>query len=94
MAKSERWQDLTPGLYIDKPGSAIRNRTGDWRTYRPVTDNKKCIKCAICWLYCPDASRYKRKDGYYDTDLYHCKGCGICKDVCPTEAITMVLEEW
>ena len=26
---------------------------GDWRSMRPVVDRAKCVKCAVCWLYCP-----------------------------------------
>jgi phenylglyoxylate dehydrogenase delta subunit len=26
---------------------------GDWRSMRPVVDRDKCVKCAVCWLYCP-----------------------------------------
>ena len=25
-----------------------------WRTFRPVIDHEKCIKCLICWVICPD----------------------------------------
>jgi pyruvate ferredoxin oxidoreductase delta subunit len=32
-------------------------------------------------------------DGYYEADLYYCKGCGICARICPVEAITRVEEE-
>ena len=26
---------------------------GDWRSMRPVVDRAKCVKCAVCWLFCP-----------------------------------------
>jgi pyruvate ferredoxin oxidoreductase delta subunit len=32
-------------------------------------------------------------EGYFISDLYYCKGCGICSKECPTRAITMVVEE-
>lgn len=93
MAKGT-WKEITPGIYIPQPKTAFSNKTGDWRTFRPVTDREKCINCGLCWLFCPDESRYAHPDGYYDSDLYHCKGCGICANECPTKAIEMVIETW
>jgi len=37
-----------------KPNSAIKNKTGDWRTYIPKTDFKKCIGCGTCAKVCPE----------------------------------------
>jgi pyruvate ferredoxin oxidoreductase delta subunit len=34
------------------------------------------------------------ENGYYDVNLIYCKGCGICAEECPTDAIEMVMEEW
>ena len=33
------------------------------------------------------------KEGYYEADLYYCKGCGICAKECPKKVITMVEEK-
>jgi pyruvate ferredoxin oxidoreductase delta subunit len=33
------------------------------------------------------------EDGYIEHDLYYCKGCGICAQECPTDAIAMKDEE-
>ncbi len=52
----------------------------------------RCTECGNCYIYCPDLSIAKR-DGGYDLDLYHCKGCGICKTECPRAAIEMANEE-
>jgi len=30
--------------------------TGDWRYMKPVVDKEKCIGCATCVPYCPEAS--------------------------------------
>jgi pyruvate ferredoxin oxidoreductase delta subunit len=32
------------------------------------------------------------EEGYYEVDLYHCKGCGICAHECRKGAIRMVEE--
>jgi pyruvate ferredoxin oxidoreductase delta subunit len=73
------------------PGEA--GRTGDWRSYAPVIDHKKCAgndSCLLCWLYCPDG--LISRDFPLEIDLEYCKGCGICAEECPRHAITMVHE--
>ncbi|GAI10641.1 unnamed protein product, partial [marine sediment metagenome] len=32
-------------------------------------------------------------EGYFEADMYYCKGCGICARECPTGVVTMVEEE-
>lgn len=67
--------------------------TGDWRINRPLLDEETCIKCGICFLYCPVNSIRRREDGSYYICYDYCKGCGICAHECKTKAITMVPEE-
>lgn len=65
--------------------------TGDWRINRPVLNQDKCVKCGICFLYCPVNSIVKEEERFiikYD----YCKGCGICAHECRTKAIEMVQE--
>ena len=64
---------------------------GDWRSMRPVVDRDKCVKCAVCWLYCPVQCIVERP-AWFDIDLRTCKGCGICATECPHRAIVMVTE--
>jgi pyruvate ferredoxin oxidoreductase delta subunit len=33
-----------------------------------------------------------KPDGFYEANMYYCKGCGICAKECPADAITMVEE--
>ncbi len=75
-----------------KPKTTMANKTGGWRTFKPVLDMEKCIDCGNCWIYCPDMA-VKKEGGKYVVDLDYCKGCGICANECPTKAITMLLEE-
>jgi pyruvate ferredoxin oxidoreductase delta subunit len=93
MAEELTWKDLEVGNIITEAGNASFRKTGDWRTERPILDKEKCIKCALCWIYCPDAAIKPSAEGYYEADLYYCKGCGICASICPAGAIKMIAEE-
>ena len=62
------------------------------REMKPVWDNDKCVKCGLCYLFCPDASVRRVEDGYFEADLDLCKGCGICNRECWFGSISMVKE--
>ena len=81
------------GAVIHEAGSTKKYKTGDWRTYKPVIDKTKCIKCGKCWLNCPDACYTKNKDGFFDIDYDYCKGCLICEKECPVKCISHKIEE-
>jgi pyruvate ferredoxin oxidoreductase delta subunit len=40
--------------YVE-PGSTATTKTGAWRTFIPRVNPKKCIKCGLCEIYCPEA---------------------------------------
>ena len=87
------WKDLEIGCIVTEPGSTREYRTGDWRSQRPTYDFGKCIKCGICQLYCPEGCIGQNAEGFFQANLFWCKGCGICSKECPTKVITMVNEE-
>ncbi|HJX24406.1 MAG TPA: 4Fe-4S binding protein [Candidatus Bathyarchaeia archaeon] len=73
------------------PESGLRE-TGTWRIYRPSIDPKRCNRCLLCLVHCPEGSIKFRKEGPPEIDLRYCKGCGICAQVCPSKAIFMKFE--
>ena len=91
-ANQYKWYELEPGFVVTEPGTAREYKTGDWRSSRPVWDESKCIKCGLCWVYCPEAAVYQKEDGYFTANLDYCKGCGICASECWPGAIKMVEE--
>jgi len=92
MPEMKGWRDLPSGGVIEDAGNAAELNTGAWRAFRPVVDQDKCINCLQCWIMCPDMS-VKTEDGeMVGFDYYHCKGCGICAETCPVDAIQMVVE--
>jgi 2-oxoacid:acceptor oxidoreductase delta subunit (pyruvate/2-ketoisovalerate family) len=86
---SETFEDIPPISVSFKPMDW--NKTGSWRTFRPVVNEEKCVSCMLCWKFCPDACIeivMEKPKINYD----YCKGCGICAEECPKEAIEMVEE--
>lgn len=76
--------------------STLNNKTGSWRTLRPVIDcntcNKSGEKCGRCSLLCPECCVATSHDGEISINYDYCKGCGICANECPRKAIKMVEE--
>jgi pyruvate ferredoxin oxidoreductase delta subunit len=83
------WRDVPPGT-IAFGASSRHVETGLWRSMRPVLDAGKCVSCLRCWLQCPDSSvRADDAGKVCGIDLFFCKGCGICAEICPADAISM-----
>jgi pyruvate ferredoxin oxidoreductase delta subunit len=84
-----RWEEMAPGLVEFGPEVGERNigfKTSFARTFRPVIDEKKCVDCKMCHVFCPDGAI---DHDPIRIDYDYCKGCGICARVCGPKAISM-----
>jgi pyruvate ferredoxin oxidoreductase delta subunit len=63
----------------------------DWRSIKPIYNRDICIDCQNCWIYCPDVSIVSRDKVMIGIDYEHCKGCGICVEVCPTNPKSLLM---
>jgi len=77
---------------VTEPGEGAAGKTGNWRWQKPIIIIDKCVKCGLCWVYCPEPAIYLDKMGYPHVNYEWCKGCGICAHECPSKAIEMVSE--
>lgn len=86
-----------PVLKSVPAGSSLVNKTGAWRTLKPITDNTRCVGCSLCAKLCPEACIAMNEDKKIQspnklrpvTDYDYCKGCGLCAHECPVKAIAM-----
>lgn len=62
-----------------------------WRVVKPVYNRDICIDCQNCWVYCPDTSIISRDKQMLGIDYDHCKGCGVCVEVCPTNPKSLLM---
>lgn len=50
-----------------------------------------CNECHNCYYFCPDVAIHKRRGELgFDIDSDHCKGCGVCVEECPRDAMVLV----
>ena len=93
------WQELPQGTALGEgtlsgvtvgPGGSLGNYTGTWRTITPKYDREKCVRCLRCWFCCPEGCIKRLEDDHVKWDYRYCKGCGICANICPADAIHMV----
>jgi pyruvate ferredoxin oxidoreductase delta subunit len=89
------WNEFAPGAilfpYSDGKSKAVQGENNssqhsvaDWRVQRPVLNLDVCIHCQLCWPFCPDSSLIAKDRKLAGIDYEHCKGCGICSEMCPT----------
>ncbi len=89
MSKLKSAKEIPIGGLIDEAGSSRKFKTGDWRSFRPIIDEEKCINCLQCVVYCPEDCIDSSKEGRGKINLDYCKGCGICANICPVKCIKM-----
>ncbi|MEM3203688.1 MAG: 4Fe-4S dicluster-binding protein [Saccharolobus sp.] len=77
---------------LSRPSKGAGGKTGAWRIVRPVIDHNKCIRCIACFIFCPEATII-HNGSKVEVDYEYCKGCGVCANVCPVKAISMVNEQ-
>jgi pyruvate ferredoxin oxidoreductase delta subunit len=82
------------GIMYDA-GSSVKNKTGNWRVFRPIV-TEKCTGCGRCVQFCPEGAIKLMKIGgkmRAVIDYNYCKGCMICAAECPVKAIIKVQEK-
>ena len=86
--------NIAETLQEDRPyskSSSFTASVADWRIEKPVFNKDFCIDCQFCWVYCPDMSIISRDKKMIGIDMDHCKGCGICAQVCPTNPKSLLM---
>ena len=93
------WDRIWGEKFLFRPfsptGFSKLNETGAWRSLKPIRKHpEKCIRCDLCWIFCPEGVIKRPKNGGEDyvINYKYCKGCGICAEECRAGVIEMVSE--
>ena len=73
------------------PNNSYTASVADWRSIKPIYNRDLCIDCQYCWIFCPDTSIVSRDKIMIGVDYEHCKGCGVCVEVCPTNPKSLLM---
>lgn len=58
----------------------------------PLIDAERCVACHACVRLCPTGALALGRDAtglHYRTSPAHCTGCGLCRDSCEHEAVSV-----
>jgi pyruvate ferredoxin oxidoreductase delta subunit len=93
--KDKKVTDIATTEPENRPYSQSNSFSSDqasgWRVEKPIFKQDLCIDCQFCWIYCPDMSIISRDKKMVGVDYDHCKGCGICVEVCPTNPKSLLM---
>ena len=93
MGSTMGFQDKMIGCTLLENGKGKPFKAGTKLKSTPIWDKERCIRCGLCYTYCPDGSIFRDEEGFFEADLDVCKGCGICHRECWFGAISMAEEE-
>ena len=92
MEATAKFQKSMVECSLIEKGKATPFKPGDKPEAVPEWDQDRCIRCGLCYIYCPDGAIYRTDDGFFDVNDKRCKGCGVCHHECWFGAISMVKE--
>ena len=92
-------QVYTEQYPLQRPQVAERYRGAPRLNVNPDTSETLCISCDLCALACPEhlivvtsarnPTTRRKELTTFTYDLSRCMFCGLCEDVCPTDALEL-----
>jgi NADH-quinone oxidoreductase subunit I len=92
-------RNYTEQYPLERPQVAERFRGAPRLNVNPETGETLCIACDLCALACPEhlivvrsernPQSHRKELTTFTYDTSRCMFCGLCEDVCPTDALEL-----
>ncbi|HHU08162.1 MAG TPA: 4Fe-4S binding protein [Clostridiaceae bacterium] len=76
-----------PNLHLIMDWVSAPLTTDYYGLAKAVIEREQCINCDLCRVHCRFAAINAGE--FYEVNPYDCEGCGVCKYICPADAIKM-----
>lgn len=78
-------------IWVNTPCAQVPTLLTDIKrmVIKPIIDNTLCRDCSQCYeeLRCPSILKANMNYSTYEIDTKQCMRCGVCRDICPNNAI-------
>lgn len=94
LAKAKVYADCdvdAPNLHLVISKTSAPKQTDYYGLPKAKIDPSICVQCGFCQQHCRFHA-IMANNGKYFVEGFSCEGCGVCKEICPVGAITLIPE--
>ncbi|HSG28196.1 MAG TPA: NAD(P)-binding protein, partial [Candidatus Krumholzibacterium sp.] len=86
-------QNRVPRIPLEEVKGTFREIKTGYAPEHLEKEAERCFSCGVCnycdncWVFCPDVA-IRRGETEYEIDYDYCKGCLVCVEECPRDALS------